>query len=244
MRLFIEQQFAINEIITLEPESSHYVQHVLRRKAGDTIFLFNGLKPLGEYRAVIISLTKKAVQCEILNFLDKNIESPVAISLFQGISKAERMDITIQKTVELGVSAIYPIWLERSNVKLNDPKRLAKKVQHWQKIAHSAMEQSGRTANVIVHSPIRLEQLSSYLVADLNLVLDPLSSNTIKSLSADITPENINILVGPEGGLSPQEIEFLKHKGFNTIQLGPRILRTETAGLAMLSVLQSHWGDF
>jgi len=243
LRIFIDQTLQIHSVIALDEQQSHYVLNVHRLKKNHACILFNGRAPLGNYNATVIAAEKRKVRLHIQDFVPAHTESPLQISLLQGIAKNERMDFCIQKSVELGVSSITPVWMQRTNVKLNDPTRLQNKLQHWQKIAHSAMEQSGRSCLVPVHPPCDLSGAAE-LAADLKIYLDPYSTMNLEQLQSQISPPcSINILIGPEGGLSPDEREFLSERNFKSIRLGPRILRTETAGMSMISLLQYLWGD-
>lgn len=215
----------------------HLVQ-VLRMQAGDRVTVFNGQG--GEYEAVLEAVAKRSATLRIGAFHDVNRESPLALTLVQGISKGERMDWTIQKAVELGVSAIVPVLTERCNVNL-DRERQNKKLDHWRGIIVSACEQSGRT-RLPVLEPIR--KFADWLAqphAGTRLVLDPTASTALGRV------ENLRgattLLVGPEGGFSEMEIRIATQAGFAGVRLGPRVLRTETAGVAALAVLQSLGGD-
>jgi len=172
---------------------------------------------------------------------DIDIESPLKVHLFQGISRSERMDFTIQKAVELGVSEITPVFTHRSILKKIDQKRLLKKQQHWQNIALSACEQSCRTALVKVNPPIQVKQIADYS-AEIQLLLSPHAEHSLSQLN-HLKPQTINILIGPEGGLNESEVDLAMDNNYQAITLGPRILRTETAGISTLSVLQYMWGD-
>jgi 16S rRNA (uracil1498-N3)-methyltransferase len=166
----------------------------------------------------------------------------LAVILAQGISSGERMDYTVQKSVELGVHAIQPLSVERSVVKLS-AERAAKRVAHWQAVAVAACEQCGRNRVPLV-MPVR--SLTSWLAdvaADaLRLTLSPDAASTLHELERPAGP--IVLLVGPEGGLSPRELEDAQASGFRPLRLGPRVLRTETAALAALAAMQAVWGDF
>jgi 16S rRNA (uracil1498-N3)-methyltransferase len=243
MRLFVELPIQIGKEIQLDSFSSNYLARVLRLKLNDQLFLFNGMSPLGEYLAKINQISKKNVSVQIISFQPKDIESPLHINLLQGISRGDRMDYTIQKAVELGVSAIYPLFLERTNVKLSDKKRLDNKLTHWQGICHSAMQQSGRTARVAMVTPDNLSSIN-HISADIKLVPDPIAEMSLSDLDLTDKPQRVNILIGPEGGISDKELDYVKGFDYMPIKLGPRILRTETAGLAMISYLQAILGDY
>ena len=249
-RFFIDAPLTPAQHITLPPNLVNYIVNVLRLNSGDEIVLFNGKgygkksadrERTGEFTASLSEVKKRSVSAIINHFVEKNIESPLKIHLFQGISRAERMDFSIQKAVELGVHTITPVLTQRSNSGKFNHQRLEKKHQHWQGVALSACEQSGRTRLVRVNPPIRVQQISDY-TADINLLLAPDADTRLCDLKHS-TPESVNIFIGPEGGLNSTEIELAIDAQYQKMQLGPRILRTETAGLAVLSVLQYLWGD-
>ena len=238
-RFYIDSNLFINQQVELPPFLINYIVNVLRLKQGTEIILFNGQD--GEYSATLNEVKKRHVSAHIHTFIDKNIESPLNIHLFQGISRSERMDYTIQKAIELGVHAITPVFTQRSNAKLSNIKRLSKKQQHWQGVATGACEQSGRTSLVIVNSPIEVAQLGKY-PADLKLILTPDANKTIAD-TGKVKPLSINIFIGPEGGLNDVEIDLAIKQQFKKVKLGPRVLRTETAGTTTISILQYLWGD-
>ncbi len=245
VRLFIDQCLQNDSRIALDEDASHYVKHVLRLKLGDQVTLFNGIEPLAEYQSRIVAINKKGVEVEIQSVTETDHESPLKIRLLQGISKNDRMDYTIQKAVELGVAEIYPLWVARCNVSLNDQQRLEKKINHWQKKTNSALEQSNRTSKVIVHAPVRLDEIltSNNANSDVNLLLQPESELRIREINLAQQPKTASLLVGPEGGFASSEVQKALEYGFQGIKLGPRILRTETAGVAVMAILQSLWGD-
>jgi len=238
-RFFINSNLSINHSIELPSELINYIVNVLRLKAGTDIILFNGNG--GEYTATLTEVKKRCVIVQINQFIKKDIESPLKIHLFQGISRSERMDYSIQKAVELGVHTITPVFTQRSNAKPSDSKRLDKKQQHWQKVALSACEQSGRTSIITVNQAIQVGQLNNYS-ADLQLLLSPDADYCLSDLK-ESKPQSINIFIGPEGGLNDLEIASAISQQYQKIQLGPRILRTETAGMTTISILQYLWGD-
>lgn len=238
-RFFINSPLCINQHLELPPDLINYIVNVLRLKSGTEIVLFNGKG--GEYTAILDEVKKRSVLVHINHFIEKNIESPLKIHLFQGISRSERMDYSIQKAVELGVQTITPVFTKRSNVKHSDTKRLEKKQQHWQRVALSACEQSGRTAVVTINQAVSVAQLGDS-TADLQLLLAP-DANTALSDLVNIKPLSINIFIGSEGGLNNDEIQSAIVQKYQKVKLGPRILRTETAGMTSISILQYLWGD-
>jgi 16S rRNA (uracil1498-N3)-methyltransferase len=237
VRIYQAQPLATG-MIKLDENGSHHLSRVLRAVIGDEIILFNGEG--GEYHAVIRHIAKKNVEAEIIKFVDRNVESPVKIILAQGIARGEKMDFVIQKAVEMGVSEIVPIISERCNVRL-DKEREQKRLQHWQAVVISACEQSGRNSIPKLHPQIELNQWLQNVKADLKLVLSPHADTKLESVRHATSAV---ILIGPEGGLSDAEIAESQKNGFAALQLGPRVLRTETAALAALAVLQFAVGDF
>lgn len=215
----------------------HLVQ-VLRMQAGERLTVFNGQG--GEYEAVLEAVAKRAATLRIGAFHDVNRESPLHLTLVQGIAKGERMDWTIQKAVELGVSVIVPVVTERCNVNL-DRERQDKKLDHWRGIIVSACEQSGRT-RVPVLAPI--QKLTDWLGQPpdgVRLMLDPEAADSLAQI--EIAPVPLSLLVGPEGGFSAAERNTAARAGCTGVRLGPRVLRTETAGVAALAVMQALAGD-
>ena len=244
-RIYYPESLSEGQELELDTQTSVRVARVLRLKSGDSVYLFNGQG--GEYKSHITQLDKRHVFCKVMEFMDQSMESPLIIRLAQGISKGERMDYTIQKAVELGVHEIIPLATSRTSVNLN-AERQKRRLTHWQSIVNSACEQCGRNLVPEVRS---IEPLARWLEMNkspYNIVLDPRATQGIKMFpypeQAAITQQPITLLIGPEGGLSPEEISLAEQHGFTPTQCGPRILRTETAAVAVLSALQSLWGDF
>ncbi len=237
-RIFHSGALAPQQDITLESDASNHVGRVLRLGVDAGIILFNGQG--GEYPAQLIESGKKRVVARITEYLDIDVESPLKIHLGQGVSRGDKMELTIQKAVELGVSEITPLFTERCGVKLSG-ERLEKKLNQWRKIVISACEQSGRNTLPIIHQPLPLEQWLAQPSKELKLNLHPRAKYSINSLP---TPDHgIRLVIGPEGGLSDIEIEFASNSGFDEVLIGPRVLRTETAGLTVISALQTRFGD-
>lgn len=239
-RVYIDQALSAGANITLPEDAARHLVQVLRMRIGDTFIAFNGRG--GEYEATLSVVGKREVQATISAYSDVNRESPLFITLAQCVSKGDRMDFTLQKAVELGVSAIVPLISSRTVVKL-DAERWAKKIEHWQGVIVSACEQSGRT-----HVPqiAETQDLDDYLHGNsddsLKLVLAPGASKQLRQL--DRSSRAVTLLVGPEGGLSDKECALAAKRDFIPLALGPRILRTETAGVAALAAIQAHWGDW
>jgi 16S rRNA (uracil1498-N3)-methyltransferase len=237
-RIYHSQPLNVGELTSLEDEAATHVGRVLRMQATEKLVLFNGLG--GQYQATIEAASKKNVTVQITAFDNHCAESPLKIHLGQGISRGDKMEFTIQKAVELGVSEITPLFTERCGVKITG-ERLNKKLQQWQKIAISACEQCGRNTIPIIHNPLPLSQWLQQISKELKINLHPRATDTIKTLA---WPTNgIRLIIGPEGGLSDNEITQTVDNGFGEVTLGPRILRTETAGLTVISALQLQFGD-
>jgi 16S rRNA (uracil1498-N3)-methyltransferase len=237
-RIYVNQQLQIGAIYELPSAAANHVANVLRLAVGDKLVLFNGEG--GEFSGVIESISKRRVIIKTLEFIDRQAESPLKIHLGQGIARGEKMDFIIQKAVELGVTTVTPLITARCNVHLN-PERLAKKLERWQKIAISACEQCGRNFIPTINQP---EKIADWIVSnqsDLALILSPYAEQSLTDLAKKTA--TISVLIGPEGGLNTDEIQLAKQHKFLAIKLGPRILRTETAGLVTLSLLQARWGD-
>lgn len=223
--------------LQLEEKASHHLSRVLRAEIGDELIVFNGEG--GEYQAVICAITKKNVAVDLLQFTDRTVESPVRLMLAQGIARGEKMDFVMQKAVELGVSEIYPLVTERCNVRL-DKEREQKRMEHWRAVVISACEQSGRNKVPVVHEPMLLTDWAATVQADMKFILLPEAKQKLPDAKS---AKNIAILIGPEGGLSEQEINLAVKQQFLPLNLGPRVLRTETATLAALTVIQYQYGD-
>lgn len=226
--------------LSLEEERSHYVRTVLRLKQNDALTLFNGQG--GEYRAHVVKIHREGVNLEVGTYSPQERESPLSVHLGLGISRSERMDWAIQKSVELGVRSIIPLFTERSVVRLEHD-RLTHRWAHWQKTVYSACEQSGRNRVPEVHFPLHLENWlrQSECEERLRLYLDPYSTVGFRHIPAPSC--DVVLLSGPEGGFSEKERAHAQEVGFIPVRLGPRILRTETAALSALACIQSHWGD-
>ena len=240
-RFYHSNPLGLNQIITLDEFASHHALRVMRVKVDDFLVLFNG--DGFEYRGRVSDINKKTINVEILSKEKNNSESPININLFQSISSNEKMDMVIQKATELGLSSIQPIFTSRSTIKLSMD-RTKKRLIHWKQVSISACEQSGRSKIPTIRSPIGFDQISEGIKTNsLNLLLHPdnleESSNLPNEYSGDI-----NVFIGPEGGFSQDEVLLLKKQNCINIQLGPRILRTETAPLAIIAILQYKYGDF
>ncbi len=222
----------------LSVEAAHHLVNVLRMKQGQPLVLFNG--DGNEYPAELLEVSKRAAVARVDAKLQMPVESPLRIHLGQGVSKGDRMDFVLQKSVELGVSEITPVITERCTVKLN-AERWEKKQGQWQKIIIGACEQSGRNVVPTLHPPVKLQEWLAQSTCEVRITLDPRAEHGIAGLPRPT--QGARLLIGPEGGLSDQEVYQAKESGFYGVRMGPRILRTETAALTSIAVLQSQFGD-
>jgi 16S rRNA (uracil1498-N3)-methyltransferase len=238
-RIFQDSPLTAHSQLRLNEKASHHVARVLRNQIGDHLTLFNGKG--GEYLGEIAQIDKKHVTVNLLEYRNHDVESPLELYLAQGISRGEKMDYTIQKAVELGVKKILPLFTERCTVKL-DTERKEKRLEHWQSIIISACEQSGRNTIPEIVLPQSLEKGLASLNADVCFVLSPKTTQKLAEFTIQ-KGQRIVLLIGPEGGLTDQEMNltFLHH--FLPLNIGPRILRTETAAVAAISALQCYFGD-
>ncbi len=236
----IEQAAISGYELELTANAAHHVANVLRMKAGDALKLFNGNGCF--YHARIFSCSKKSVSVKIESIEHVQRESPLHTHLGQVMSRGDRMDFAIQKSTELGVNEITPLISERCELKLNAD-REHKRREHWQQVAISAAEQCGRATVPIIHPVSTLQDwIDKHASQGLSLVFHHRDTQTLTAIQN--RPELVNLLIGPEGGLSESEIELARNAGFIACTFGPRVMRTETAPVACLSVLQWLWGDF
>jgi len=241
LRFFSDDALTLGTTVQLSANAAAHAIRVMRLNVGDTLVLFNG--DGFDYTCELVSIKKNAVLASVQSNQKITVESPLSITLLQGISSGDRMDFTIQKAVELGVTQIQPINTERSVVKLS-AERAEKRVEHWQGVAIAACEQSGRAVVPKIGLPMPLSMwLAKHPQAGSSrILLNPVGAKRLAELTKP-TGE-IQLLIGAEGGLSPQEIETAIAHGFQSIVLGPRILRTETAALTAIASMQTLWGDF
>jgi 16S rRNA (uracil1498-N3)-methyltransferase len=239
-RLYVQGVLRPGEHLALEGERARYVARVLRLRAGDELLVFDGKG--GEHRAILTRASRAEVVLRIAEACDRNVESPLSVHLVQGISRGERMDTVVQKATELGVHRITPLVTERSVVRLDDD-RAARRTEHWRKVARSACEQCGRNVLPEIDVPQELDRFIDNAAAGemLRVLLHAAAGKTLMSLSPPAA--RVQVLVGPEGGLSAAERERTLAAGFAACSLGPRILRTETAALAAIALLQARLGD-
>ena len=235
IRLYQNKVFKVGSEAVLDKDVHHHLLKVLRFPIGSMITLFNG--DGYDYVAKIVSVNR-ICKVEVNTREKNNSESSLDLTLAQGIAKGEKMDFLIQKAVELGVNRIVPLQTERCVVRLKGEK-IAKRIEHWQKIANHACAQSGRAVVVEVDTQKTLSELLSVKVSN-GFVLHHQATNTLSNIKPT---SKATILIGPEGGLSEQEIELANGTGFQSVLLGKRILRTETASLAAIANMQLLWGN-
>jgi 16S rRNA (uracil1498-N3)-methyltransferase len=245
-RLYTPTSLAIGKHIELDNDNGHYVRAVLRLKKDASIILFNGEG--GEYLCTVIEVSRKTVLIAVEQWSDRTVESPLQVTLGLGISRGDRMDLVVQKAVELGVNHITPLLTERCVVQFKGEKK-PQRLLHWQKIVQHAAEQSGRT---ILPTLLEVESLQNWVgqQQELKVFLDPYAATTLMELKPEAMKaclehsRKVTLLTGPEGGFSDQERDLAVASGFIPVRLGARILRTETASLAALAAVQLLWGDF
>lgn len=239
-RLYINDKLESGRTIELDGERAHYLGRVLRLQEGAALTVFNGED--GEFAATVSGISKSSVMVDVENYLETATESPLRLHLVQGISRGERMDYVVQKATELGVKRISPVFAAHGVVRL-DAVRTARRRDHWQRVAESACEQSGRIRPPLIDQPVSLNDWFGAKTsdADIDLILLPRAATALTSLKPPRT--KVCLLIGPEGGFSHDEYEDALAAGIKAVSLGPRILRTETAAAAAIAVVQSMWGD-
>lgn len=239
-RIHVDTPLGAGQLVELPNHASAHLVRVLRLREGDACVLFNG--DGHDYDARISRIDKRGAQAEVTATRRIDNESPLAITLMQGIARGEKMDLILQKATELGVARFIPVHSERSEVKL-DGARAAKRLTHWRGVVASACEQSGRAIVPVVDEAAPLSQaVAAGRLPAQRHYLSPLAADGINALAAP-AEKSLLIAVGPEGGWSPRDLQLLDGAGFSGLRLGPRILRTETAGLAAIAALQLRLGD-
>jgi 16S rRNA (uracil1498-N3)-methyltransferase len=255
-RFHLPVPLTVAATLNLPEAAAHHAARVLRLRNGDGVTLFNGQG--GEYAARITAIGKHDVTVAIERHDPVERESPLPVTLVQAVSSGERMDLTIQKAVELGVARIVPVESERCVVRLKG-ERAEKRVAHWLQVAISACEQCGRNRipEVRMISPLDVwlaAEVTSPWMDEVDLVGNRRSSDALRWLllpgahtalrDLPRPQKPIELLVGPEGGLTDAEVDAAQRAGYQSVRLGPRVLRTETAAPALLAALQALWGDF
>ena len=239
-RLYTDQSLVPGQLLTIGGQTAHQVTHVLRLRSGAALRVFDGAG--NEHHAILQGTGRDSIELTVGEQVSASPESALSVTLAQGIARQDRMDLILQKAVELGVNTIQPLWMQRSQSHLKG-ERLARRRQHWQGVVISACEQCGRATLPVVEAPDSLANwIHTQPGADCQLMLQPDSAHTLPGIAAPAG--NIVLLVGPEGGLESGEQSLARTAGFKGIRLGQRILRTETAGLAALAAMQTLWGDF
>lgn len=244
MRFFLEEAVRSGEETTLSAADSRHLSRVLRARPGDEITVVSANRV---YRAELLTVGE-AVTVRLGEELAAYSEAPLRLFLLQGLAKGERMEIVIQKAVELGVSRLIPVACERSVVRLSGDKAAAKRAR-WQKIAEAAAKQCGRTSLPEVSLPMTLSDALAELSADCRIIMpwEEADGETVgmplSAALAEEKPDAAALIIGPEGGLTAQEAELAESAGARLVTLGRRILRTETAAIASLSIIMYEWGD-
>lgn len=238
-RIFLDQPLSTGLELTLSPEAARHLVTVLRAKAGTELILFNGQG--GEYRATLTEVANKKAIVHIDTYEEVDRASNLKIHLGIGMSKGDRFDLVVQKATELGVTEITPLYTERTEVKLKGD-RIDKKLRHLQQVAISACEQCQLNRIPVINQPVALKDWLGNVDAEQKFVLHHRSDKALKDYQD--MPSSVALAIGPEGGLSESEIGTCRQNGFEHLTLGPRILRTETAPLTAISLLQFVWGDF
>lgn len=237
-RLHTGQPLRPGQTARLEADAAHYLSRVLRAVVGQKVVLFNGDGM--DYAADIMAFGRDEVHLKVHDGVPARAESPLQLTLVQAVSRGERMDFTLQKATELGVTSFQPVFTARTEVRLTADKA-ARRVEHWRKVVISACEQSGRGRVPLVQEPLDMHDWLQTESQASRLVLEP---GARQSLAGFPVTKAVELLVGPEGGLEELELELLDRQGVEPVSLGPRILRTETAGPAAVAILQARAGDF
>lgn len=237
-RVHVPGPIVAGQRLKLEGEDAAHLGRVLRARAGDAVVLFDGRGP--EFDAAIVTAGRRGVELDVAAGRDADRESSLPLVLLQGICRAERMDWVLRKATELGVTALRPVLAERSVVKL-DSERAASRLQHWRAILVSACEQCGRNRLPELLEPLSLDAALAAHAGAQGVLLDPEADCGPESLPAPAG--TLCLLVGPEGGLDARERAAAGSAGYAGVRLGPRILRTETAAIAGIALLQARFGD-
>ncbi|MFL6575748.1 MAG: 16S rRNA (uracil(1498)-N(3))-methyltransferase [Povalibacter sp.] len=238
-RIFCEGPLTSGAIVPLSSAGAYHVGRVLRMRPGAPLIVFDGTGV--DFPSEIVEVEGDKVSVRLRNQTPGTGESPLKITLVQGVSRGERMDWTLQKATELGVIGVAPVLTARSVVRL-DEKQAVKKQLHWHAIVVGACEQCGRSRIPSVSSPVPLRDYFTNVRKDgMRLVLSPSAPASLAGIAS--LPSKVDLLIGPEGGLDDEEISAAQKAGFMPVRLGPRVLRTETAGVVALTVLQALWGD-
>lgn len=240
-RVYVDAPLAAGATVALSEEAAGHLLRVLRLNVGDACVLFNGNG--FDYPARIVSAGKRDASVELGEPRAPGNESALRVVLLQAVARGEKMDWIVQKATELGVDGIAPVLSERTEVKL-DAERADKRVAHWRGIATAACEQSGRAYVPGIAPPLPLAKALSGLAHDAcRLILDPDADAMALGTLGLASDALVCVAIGPEGGWSPRDLAQLENAGFRGLRLGPRVLRTETAGIAAIAALQARYGD-
>ncbi len=239
-RLYLSAPLTVGATVALDDNAFNHAVKVLRLRPGAALVLFDGEG--GAFAATLAEVGKRDAWARVDEALPSDAERPLRVVLAQGVSRGDKMDYTLQKAVELGVAAVQPLVTERGGVDLTGERR-ARKIRHWRGIIIGACEQCGRNRLPELREPLPLlEWLRRPVEPGLPLLLDPMAERGLRGLEP--SGRAVTLLIGAEGGLSPAEIAQARAAGFVGVRLGPRVLRTETAGVAALAAVQALWGDW
>ncbi|MFZ6861542.1 16S rRNA (uracil(1498)-N(3))-methyltransferase [Undibacterium sp. Ji67W] len=237
-RFYCNQALTLGTTISLPPEVAHHV-FVLRLQIGDTVQVFNGEG--GSFIASLTDIEKKRASAELKLFLPDEVELPYSLSLAQALPEGSKMDWIIEKAVELGVTAIQPLASQRCVVRLS-AERAEKKLDHWRGIISAAAEQCGRNRLTHLTAPLDLSKWLAQQDMHQRIMLSPRADQSLAEWAKHHPPQAVALLIGPEGGLSDDEELLASRHGVLSLSMGPRILRTETAGLAAVAMINAAWG--
>jgi len=241
-RFYHSKPININETIVMDEFASHHALKVMRLKKNDQLILFNG--DGSDFTGQVVSINKRQVQVRIKSKKDIESESNIRVILLQALTTNEKMDLIIQKTTELGITEIQPIVCERSIVKIKNEK-IEKKLLHWRQVSIAACEQCGRAEIPTIHKPVNIiKYLEKETESDkgTKIILSPEATKSLNNIILNMK-QDIKVLIGPEGDFTREELNYSTQKGFLPIKIGPRILRTETTPICILSILQYKYGD-
>lgn len=241
-RFFVDKEQISEDKINIMGQDVKHIRDVLRLKSDENIEIVSD----GQcYICKILDIKSSNVYCKVIDKCNGKSEPPISISLFQGIAKGNKMDFIIQKSTEIGVKDIYPVITKRTIVKINNRKKEKSKMQRWNNIAEEAAKQSKRDSIPIVNDIISFKEMLNILKDEKNIIVPYEMENKVglKEILKNLQGKRINIIIGPEGGFEEEEIEELRDIGGQVITLGPRILRTETAGIVALSIVLYELGD-
>ncbi len=242
-RFIVDDSKISGRIITIENEDVNHIKNVLRLNLEDNILICNGENK--EYKVQIKSISNNIIKGLIIEENNLNTEPPIHITLYQSLPKSSKMDLIIQKTTELGVKKIVPIITKRTIVKINSNKKEKKKIERWKKISREAVKQCKRGKVPQIDRIVSFDEMINDLSEGENIIVPYESENKVglKEILNDTNIDKINIVIGPEGGFEESEIDQLRNINAHIVSLGPRILRTETAGFTAISIVMYELGD-